>query len=92
MSSVGAKILISGFVQGVGYRYYCLGQAKSLGLTGWVKNNQDSSVSVQVEGDKSLIESLIKELKIGPQSAVVNAVNIEWIEFKGVFSDFKVTF
>ncbi len=92
MNSVGAIILISGVVQGVGYRYYCYNRARNLGLNGWVKNNRDNTVSAQVEGDRSLIESLIEELKVGPQSAVVSNVNVEWIEFKGEFSDFKLTY
>ena len=56
MSSIGAIILINGFVQGVGYRYFCFDRARNLGLYGWVKNNPDCTVSVQVEGDRSLIE------------------------------------
>ena len=92
MNSVGAKMLISGVVQGVGFRYYCYNRARNLGLTGWVKNNPDNTVSAQVEGDRSLIESLIAELRVGPQSAVVSDVNVEWIEFKEGFSDFKVTY
>jgi len=92
MSSVGAKILISGYVQGVGYRYYCYNSARNLGLTGWVKNNPDNTVSTQVEGERSLIESFIEELKIGPRSAVVRDINVNWLEFKGEFTDFKVTY
>ena len=92
MSSVGAKILISGYVQGVGYRYYCYNSARNLGLTGWVKNNHDNTVSTQVEGERSLIESFIEELKIGPRSAVVRDINVNWLELKGEFTDFKVTY
>jgi acylphosphatase len=92
MNSIGAKILIDGFVQGVGYRYFCYDRARNLGLTGWVKNNPDSTVSAKLEGDRSLIEALIKELRVGPRSAVVRDINIEWIEFKGEFAEFKVTY
>jgi len=92
MNSVGAKILIDGFVQGVGYRYFCLDRARNLGLTGWVKNNPDCTVSAKLEGDRSLIEALIEELKVGPRSAEVRDIKIEWIEFKGEFTEFKVTY
>ncbi|RKX29300.1 MAG: acylphosphatase [Candidatus Zixiibacteriota bacterium] len=92
MSSVGAELKIEGFVQGVGYRYFCLNRARNLGLKGWVKNNPDSSVSVLAEGDRGAIESLIAELKAGPSSAVINNVTIKWLKISGQFSDFKVTF
>ncbi|MFQ6008548.1 MAG: acylphosphatase, partial [Candidatus Zixiibacteriota bacterium] len=65
MNSAGVQLRIQGVVQGVGYRYYCLRKAREFGLKGWVKNNPDGSVSVVAEGDRSLIEDLIKELKVG---------------------------
>lgn len=90
MSSVGAELRIEGFVQGVGFRYFCLNQARKLGLTGWVKNNPDGSVSVLAEGDRSSLESLIVDLKIGPVGSTVNNVSIEWREITGQFTDFSV--
>ncbi|MBU8932772.1 MAG: acylphosphatase [candidate division Zixibacteria bacterium] len=90
MSSVGAELRIEGFVQGVGYRYFCLVHARNLDLTGWVKNNPDGSVLALVEGDRSRVESLIVELKIGPSSAVVKDISIKWLDLTGQYSDFKV--
>ena len=92
MSSVGAELRIEGFVQGVGFRYFCLGHARNLDLTGWVKNNPDGSVSALAEGDRSSIESFITEMKIGPSSAVVKDVSIKWLDLTGQYSDFKVRF
>jgi acylphosphatase len=92
MNSVGAELQIEGYVQGVGYRYFCYDRARSLQLSGWVKNNRDGSVSALVEGDRSSIEAFIEMLKTGPQSAVVKNINVRWLSFSGQFTDFKVTF
>lgn len=59
-------------------------------MTGWVKNNPDGSVLVMAEGDRSVIEELIKELKIGPPSAAVTDVNVAWSEYTGRFRSFDV--
>ena len=91
MNSVGAQLTIRGLVQGIGYRYYCYRAASSLGLTGWVKNNPDGSVLVMAEGDRSLVEELIKELKVGPPSATVTDVDVAWTEYTGRFRNFDVS-
>jgi len=91
VNSVGAQLTIRGLVQGIGYRYYCYRAAKSLGLTGWVKNNPDGSVLVMAEGDRSLVEELIKELKVGPPSAGVTDVDVAWTEYTGRFRNFDVS-
>jgi len=90
MNAVGAQVVISGLVQGVGYRYSCYHLARQLGLTGWVKNRPDGSVEVLVEGDRGGIEILIDQLKVGPPSAVVKRVDISWTNFTGKYNDFDV--
>lgn len=52
-------ILFYGRVQGVGFRYYAVGKASQLGLTGWVRNLYDGSVEMEVEGQEALIDELI---------------------------------
>ena len=92
MNTVGAEILVDGLVQGVGYRFFCYDRARNLGLTGWVKNNPDGSVSLMVEGERSPIESFLDELKVGPRSAVVKDVKVSWLPFSGKYTDFRVAF
>jgi len=85
-----ASIKVEGKVQGVWFRDYVRKEAIKLNLCGWVKNNLDSSVSVEVEGDKQIIEKLIDQIKIGtPQSVVMN-VDIEWLVFKNKYRSFKI--
>lgn len=77
-------------MQGVGFRYFCCQLAKSLNLSGWVKNNHDRTVSIYAEGDRSQIEELISGLKVGPSAAKVNDVKIRFKEFTGEFKSFEV--
>jgi len=91
LSSVGAEIIVSGHVQGVGFRFFCHRMASSLNIKGWVKNNYDGSVMVRAEGDRSQIEEMIANLKVGPRSAVVRNINVRWLPFSGEFKDFEIT-
>lgn len=52
-------IIFYGDVQGVGFRYYSVHKANSLGLTGWVQNLPDGSVEMEVQGEESGIDQLI---------------------------------
>jgi len=90
MNHTGAEIVIRGVVQGVGYRYYCYRRAVNLQLTGWVKNDADGSVFVLAEGDRSAVEALIDELKVGPHSASVNSLSTKWLPSTGQYKSFEV--
>jgi acylphosphatase len=92
VNTVGVQLKVHGLVQGVGYRFYCIHKARSLGLSGWVKNNPDGTVSVTAEGDRSLLEEFIKELKVGPPSASVTDIDVVWTPFTGRYKDFEITY
>jgi len=87
-----AHIIVSGMVQGVGYRYFVIRTARKLDLTGWVKNLPNGEVEIEAEGAKGNIESLIKELPVGNPSAVVRNVDVNWSKPTGKYSDFDVVF
>ncbi len=82
-----AHIIVHGRVQGVSYRYYTIEEAHALGLTGWVQNRLDGTVEVWAEGERGLVEELLKKLAIGPRSATVKDLEITWekptFEYKG---------
>lgn len=63
---VRKHILFYGSVQGVGFRYRSVYKARSLGLTGWVRNLFDSSVEMEVQGEESAIDQLILYLDQQP--------------------------
>ncbi len=72
------RILIFGFVQGVGFRHFVRSKAHKLGLTGWVKNLPDGSVEAVFQGDKSSIEQIIEQCKKGPFLSEVEGVDVQW--------------
>jgi acylphosphatase len=83
-------MLVSGMVQGVGFRYFVLDRAVKLGLVGFTRNLFSGDVEIEVEGDRSLIEEFIKEVKVGPRAAHVADLKIEWLKYTGSNSSFDV--
>ena len=71
---------VTGKVQGVFFRQSTADQARMLGLTGWVANQNDGSVKVEAQGPEEQLESLIIWCKKGPPSARVDDVEVVWIE------------
>ncbi len=82
--------MILGLVQGVGYRHFCYRTATNVNLKGSVRNEPDGSVSVIVEGDRSSIESFIKDLKVGPSFSNVKDITVTWTEFSGKYESFRI--
>jgi acylphosphatase len=66
--------VVSGRVQGVGFRWYVQGRASRLGLAGWVRNLDDGSVEVVATGDQPSLASLDEIVRQGPPGARVTAV------------------
>jgi len=86
-----AHIVISGMVQGVGFRYFVHHHASQLGLTGWVRNLSNGDVEIMAEGNREFVESLIVYARRGPRSAVVSNTDVTWKEPSGQFERFNVT-
>lgn len=63
MTTVRKELTFTGRVQGVGFRYRALYKAKELGLTGWVRNEWDGTVTMEVQGTEERIERLIFLMK-----------------------------
>lgn len=82
--------IVEGRVQGVGFRYFVVENARMLGLTGWVRNRWDDSVEVVAEGERHRLEQLLALLHQGPRSARVSKVVEEWLPPSGEFSSFNI--
>jgi acylphosphatase len=89
---VRAEIIVNGLVQGVGYRYFVLREAKRLELKGFTQNLFTGEVITIVEGEKAIIEELFQKLKVGPMHAFVKSCKVDWHEIKNEFTDFEVRF
>jgi acylphosphatase len=71
------QFVITGEVQGVGYRYFCQVQAVRMGLTGFAMNRSDGFVEVEVQGMQAEIEEFAHLLTMGPRRAQVSGVERE---------------
>jgi acylphosphatase len=69
--AVTKHLIITGRVQGVGFRFYMQRKARELGLTGWVRNCRDGSVEAVVQGSAGAVEAMMAWARRGPSSAVV---------------------
>jgi acylphosphatase len=89
---VSAHLIVSGYVQGVGYRWFVMRKAEEYKLKGYVRNLYSGDVEVEVEGYKPMIIDFVKELKVGPRSAQVIDVRIRWGECENKYKKFDVKF
>ena len=85
-----AHMFIEGEVQGVGFRYFILEQARRLSLQGFVRNLADGSVEIEVEGEQAAIEQLLVQAKTGPRHARVENVTVSWKEPQGLYAAFGI--
>jgi acylphosphatase len=69
-----ARFVITGRVQGVGFRWFVMKQARSLGLRGYVRNLGDGSVEVVADGEAPALDELAAALARGPAAADVRGV------------------
>ena len=82
------RLVITGLVQGVGFRYAMLAQARLLGIRGWVRNRRDGSVEAVIAGDPAQLEAMLDWSRSGPAGAAVDDVMIEIAS--GDYQDFEL--
>ena len=83
------NITISGYVQGVGYRYSAVRVARSMGIKGYVKNLSNGNVYIEAEATKTQLKKFIDWCYIGPRYSKVEMVNWEEYRIKN-FTGFDV--
>ncbi len=77
---VRRAVAVTGRVQGVSFRWYTVQQSDRLGLTGWVRNHDDGSVRLEVQGPPSAVDELVRWLHEGPPHARVDGVQEDAVE------------
>ena len=77
MSRAIIQVMITGRVQGVGYRAWVEYQAVASGLEGWVRNRKDGSVEALFAGNAKVVAEMVALCRHGPPSARVSAVTNE---------------
>jgi acylphosphatase len=88
---VARRYLLSGRVQGVGFRYFAQAAAAREGLHGWVRNLPDGDVEASAEGESEAIERFERALHHGPPGARVDRVEVDATTPTGRDSGFTVT-
>ena len=87
MDEIVLRLEIRGLVQGVGYRWAMVEEARRLGIRGWVRNRRDGTVEAVVAGPSVTVDRIVAWAKRGPRSAVVEAVDV--LTGEGVFDSFE---
>lgn len=81
--TVRVAATITGDVQGVGFRWFVVREARQLGVVGWVANAADGSVRLEAEGDRVSVARLLELTRLGPPGARVDRVSSVEIEPHG---------
>ncbi|MCK4857576.1 MAG: acylphosphatase [candidate division Zixibacteria bacterium] len=89
---VYSRTLISGSVQGVGFRYFVTSRAERYGITGFVRNLDTGGVELEVEGDKKDVYDFLMEIKRGPTHAEIVAFQTEWRTYQKKYDTFFVKY
>jgi acylphosphatase len=74
---IGRHVRVTGRVQGVFYRAWAQGQARELGVSGWIRNCPDGSVEAHVAGEDDCVVRMIERLGRGPSNARVDDLEVE---------------
>lgn len=85
-------LIISGDVQGIGFRAWAKEAARKLDLIGWVRNRDDGAVELVAEGSEANLNEFIALCHKGPEVAWVTDVKTEWGKATGEFINFEIRF
>ena len=91
MELTARKIVFSGRVQGVGFRFTALNIASRCGLTGYVRNLPDGDVEMLVQGTAEMIDTCVRDLQ-DSFVGTISHIDIEEITPDPKLTDFKITF
>lgn len=84
------NVIVSGRVQGVGYRYFAKYWAEQLGVNGFVRNLEENAVEIVAEGSEHQLLDFLARIKKGPGSALVEKVSVDWLDKKKEFYGFEI--
>jgi acylphosphatase len=88
---IARRYLVSGRVQGVGFRYFVQDAAAREGVTGYVRNLPDGQVEALVEGEADAVTRVERAIRSGPGGARVEHVEVDLLEPSGTYRSFRVT-
>ena len=86
------RVIISGRVQGVGFRYFTQREGERHGLVGWVKNLSNGDVEAEAEGDEAHVDAFVEVIRRGPPASRVLDFKIAEIPANHRDVGFDITF
>ena len=81
---VARSVRVTGRVQGVFFRAWAKDEAETIGLAGWIRNDEDGSVVAHLEGSEAAIAEMIDLMREGPPGATVENVEVEETDSEGL--------
>lgn len=84
------RLIVSGRVQGVGYRFFAARAARELGIRGWVRNLPDGRVEAEVAGDAASVHAFVDRLRQGPPAGRVQDVETMELQGGGEHAGFEI--
>jgi acylphosphatase len=87
---IARRAVVSGSVQGVGFRFFAERAAREAGVTGWVRNRPDGTVETVVEGEEKAVARYLERLRSGPGGSRVTRFHEEETHVTGLDS-FEIT-
>lgn len=84
------RAVVSGGVQGVGYRYTMRIVAREAGVVGWVRNRRDGTVEAEVEGDRAAVDEVLAWMAEGPPGSRVESARVAELDPTGADRGFDV--
>jgi acylphosphatase len=87
---IARRLVVSGRVQGVGFRYFTRDAAAREGVTGWVTNRADGCVEMYIEGESDAVTRVERAVRRGPPGARVDDVRADAEEPSGAYSNFLI--
>ncbi len=85
------RVVVTGRVQGVGFRAFVVLRAREQALAGWVRNWPDGSVEVEAHGSPGALEAFVEALREAPRHARVEHAVVEWFDAAEAPDGFRIT-
>lgn len=86
------QVKVYGNVQGVGFRFFTLRQAKAFHIKGWVRNNADGTVEIDAQGDKQQMKDFLDMIRIGSPRSHVTEVKVKNVPKLAKYKTFQIRY
>jgi acylphosphatase len=90
MAAKTMHAIVTGLVQGVGFRYFAARHAQAFGVQGFARNMADGSVEIEAQGDQVALDLFLGELRHGPRSSQVSRITVRWLDTATDYHHFEI--